>query len=174
MKNLVSRRCPGFDGNVCPNDVVCLYGYCAQCDPDDTRRTSHKRYEYAFFDYLNEYIKPLREYWVNTFAGKYRIDGIIVNDNNIICIEVDEYAHKTSGYEDDDIRQESITELFLEKYDTVAWVRVNPNCERKLMNDDYDAYLKIQEETQKSRHLLAKDAIMRLVENPSSTTVLVY
>ena len=173
MVNFVSRRCPGYNG-VCPNGVVCLYGYCAYCDPDDTRRTTHKRYEYAFFDYLNEYIKPVREHWIDTPTGKYRVDGIITNGNNILCIEVDEFGHKTSGYEDDDIRQESITETFLEIYDTVAWVRVNPNCERKLMNGDYDAYVKIQEETQKSRHLLARDAILHLVDNPSSTTVLVY
>ena len=174
MTNVVSRRCPGYNGNACPNDVVCLYGYCAQCDPDDTRRTTHKRYEYAFFDYLKDYAKPVREHWVNTLTGRYRIDGIIVNGSDILCIEVDEYAHKATGYKDDDIRQESITRLFIEKYDTVAWVRVNPNCERKLMNDDYDAYLKVQEETQNTRHLLAKDAILRLVDNPSSTTVLVY
>ena len=123
---------------------------------------------------MNEYIKPVREHWIDTPTGKYRVDGIITNGNNILCIEVDEFGHKTSGYEDDDIRQESITETFLEIYDTVAWVRVNPNCERKLMNCDYDAYVKIQEETQKSRHLLARDAILHLVDNPSSTTVLVY
>lgn len=174
MRNITVRRCPGYNGIECPNNTACHYGYCTQCDPDDTRRTTHKRYEHAFFDYLKDYIKPVREHWVNTLTGRYRVDGIIVNGNDILCIEVDEYAHKIAGYEDDAVRQESITQLFLGTYDTVAWVRVNPNCERKLMNGDYDTYLKIQEETQKSRHLLAKDAILRLIENPSTTTVLVY
>jgi len=174
MRNITVRRCPGYDGVECPNDAVCHYGYCVQCDPDDTRRLTHKRYEQAFFDYLKDYINPIREYWVNTPTGKYRIDGIITNGNNILCIEVDEYAHKAPGYEDDTVRQDSITETFSGTYDTVAWVRVNPNCERKLTNGDYDAYVKIQEETSKSRHLLAKDAILRLIENPSTTTVLVY
>lgn len=101
--------------------------------------------------------------------------------NNILCIK-DEYAHI---YKDDDIRQENITNILLEKYDTIAWVRVNPNKNKK-PSKNYDE--RIQTETQQKRpglrrtrsagHSLAKGEcsgfILNLVENPESRPAVKY
>ena len=138
MTNVVSKVCPGYNGE-CPVTTQLTNGhdYCMSCDPNDARRKQYKRYEEAFFAYVKDKLDiHKREFYV-TFdpddtAKKYaRLDGIVINDGVVVCLEVDENGH--CDYECDEHRMHLVTAELLQKYPEhiVSWVRVNPTVGAK-------------------------------------------
>jgi len=130
--------CPGYNGGKCPvrtrvNDKK----YCMVCDPDENRRKHFKLMENVFFDYINGKLDiHKREYHVsfvsNETAKKFaRLDGIVIREGIIVCIEVDEDGHR--DYECDEHRMHLVNGELLQKYPehNVAWVRVNPTTSEK-------------------------------------------
>jgi hypothetical protein len=107
------------------------------CDPNETRRKRYKRYEEAFFAYINDkldvykrefHVKFDPEYTAKPFA---RLDGIVFGDGIIVCLEVDENGH--DDYDCDEHRMHLVTAELLQTYPdhVVSWVRVNPTVDAK-------------------------------------------
>jgi len=138
MINVVSKMCPGYKGE-CPVRTQLKNGheYCISCDPNDARRKQYKRFEEAFFDYVKDKLDVhQREFRVtfdrNETSRKYaRLDGVVLCDDVIVCIEVDENGHQ--DYECDEHRMHLVTAELLQKYPehVVSWVRVNPTVDAK-------------------------------------------
>jgi hypothetical protein len=138
MVDVKNRICTGYNTK-CP--VRTLLGrehkYCLSCDPDDGRRKRFKRLEGEFFEYITGKIDiHKREFRVNfdqsdTSKKFARIDGIVIGDGIIVCIEIDEDGHE--NYECDEHRMHLVNGELLQKYpdNDISWVRVNPNvpCE---------------------------------------------
>jgi hypothetical protein len=107
------------------------------CDPNDARRKLYKRFEEAFFDYVEDKLDVHQREFRVTFdqhetSKKYaRLDGIVINDSVIVCLEVDENCHR--DYECDEHRMHLVTAELLQKYPdkAVSWVRVNPTIDAK-------------------------------------------
>jgi hypothetical protein len=107
------------------------------CDPNDARRKLYKRFEEEFFIYVKDKIGiHQREFLVsfdkNETSKKFaRLDGIVIGDGVIVCIEVDENGHQ--DYECDEHRMHLVTAELLQKYPdhVVSWVRVNPTVGSK-------------------------------------------
>ena len=103
----------------------------------NARRKQYKRYEEAFFDYVKDKIVVhQREFRVSfdqtETAKKFaRLDGVIFEDDSIVCIEIDENGHQE--YECDEHRMHLVTAELLQKYpgNVVSWVRVNPTIVAK-------------------------------------------
>jgi hypothetical protein len=119
------------------------------CDPDDRRRKRFKRLEDAFFDYVVGKIDIYkREFCVSfdhteTSKKCARIDGIVIGDGVIVCVEVDENGHK--DYECDEHRMHLVNGELLQLYPdhNIAWVRVNPTAKTtKTRNDRFDDVIK--------------------------------
>jgi hypothetical protein len=138
MVDVMSKVCPGYNTG-CPVRTRLTKGheYCMSCDPNDARRKLYKRYEEAFFTYINDKLSVhQREFRVvfdpTETSKKYaRIDGIVFGDNIIVCIEIDENGHQ--DYECDEHRMHLVTAELLQKYPdhVVSWVRVNPTTGEK-------------------------------------------
>jgi hypothetical protein len=135
MVDVKNRICPGYD-RPCPVRTYPRgHKYCMSCDPDDSRRKRFKRYENAFFDYVDGKIDIYqREFRVNfdsseTSKTYARIDGIIKQDDVVVCIEIDEDGHE--NYECEEHRMHLVNGELLQKYPgiNIGWVRVNPNVE---------------------------------------------
>lgn len=132
MIDVRSKICPGYNIKCPVRTRVHDKKYCITCDPDDSRRTQYKRYENAFFDYVVDKIDiHQREFRVNfdsseTSKTYARIDGIIIQDSIVVCIEIDEDGHE--NYECDEHRMHLVNGELLQKYPgiNIAWVRVNP------------------------------------------------
>jgi hypothetical protein len=107
------------------------------CDPDEARRKMFKRYEDAFFDYVNDKLDVhQREFKVifdqNETSKKFaRLDGVVFGDGIIVCLEVDEDGHE--NYDCDEHRMHLVTAELLQKYPNhiVSWIRVNPTVNAK-------------------------------------------
>jgi hypothetical protein len=107
------------------------------CDPKEERRKRYKRYEDEFFEYIKDIIDiHKREFRVtfdpNETSKKFaRLDGIVLGDDIIVCIEVDEDRH--DDYRCDEHRMHLVTAELLQKYPdcVVSWVRVNPTTDEK-------------------------------------------
>jgi hypothetical protein len=137
MVDVKNRICPGYNTE-CPVRTLLAgseHKYCVSCDPNDSRRKRFKRYENAFFDYVDDKLDIYqREFRVNfdsseTSKTYARIDGIIKQDDVVVCIEIDEDGH--DNYECDEHRMHLVNGELLQKYPgiNIAWVRVNPNVE---------------------------------------------
>jgi len=138
MINVVSNICPGYD-RPCPvrTYIGNRHKYCMSCDPDEARRKMFKRYEDAFFDYVNDKLDVhQREFKVifdqNETSKKFaRLDGVVFGDGIIVCLEVDEDGHE--NYDCDEHRMHLVTAELLQKYPNhiVSWIRVNPTVNAK-------------------------------------------
>lgn len=138
MINVVSKICPGYDVE-CPVRTRLSNGhkYCMLCDPNDARRKQYKRFEEEFFEYVKDKLAiHKREFHVlfdqSETAKKYaRLDGIVIDDGIVVCLEIDENGHL--DYECDEHRMHLVTAELLQKYPdkTVSWVRVNPTVDAK-------------------------------------------
>jgi hypothetical protein len=138
MINVVTRICPGYY-EPCPVRTYISNGheYCMSCDPNDARRKLYKRYEEAFFEYIQDKLDVhKREFRVsfdpNETSKKFaRLDGIVFGDGIIVCLEIDENGHE--DYECDEHRMHLVTAELLQKYPehAVSWVRVNPTINSK-------------------------------------------
>jgi len=138
MIDVVSKRCPGYNGEKCPGDyIISGYKYCLSCDPDDSRRDKFKKYENAFFKYIQGKIDVKRREFVirydplETTKKFARLDGIVFGDGVIVCLEVDENGHES--YLCDESRMNMVTAELLKQYPhtDVCWVRVNPSTGHK-------------------------------------------
>jgi hypothetical protein len=168
--DVINKICPGYGGVPCPVRTYIGNGkqYCLSCDPDESRRLSRKKDEHAFFVYLEKHdvVVTQREYridykCVDTSKSHAFIDGIIITPDIVICLEVDENAHKHYEPGCDKTRTHlASTELLLafpERH--ISWVRVNPtigNFKRS------DKALKIRDE----RYFEAVLSIRDLLQNP--------
>jgi hypothetical protein len=138
MIDVVSKVCPGYNAE-CPVRTQLKMGheYCMSCDPNDARRKQYKRFEEEFFSYVKDKLDVhQREFRVtfdqNETSKKYaRLDGIVLGDEIITCLEVDENGHQ--DYECDEHRMHLVTAELLQKYPdhVVSWVRVNPTTDEK-------------------------------------------
>ena len=142
MIDVVSKVCPGYNTE-CPvrTYIDNVHEYCMSCDPNDARRKLYKRHEEAFFDYVKGKIDVhKREYRVNfdqneTSKKFARVDGIVIGNGIIVCIEVDENGHQ--DYECDEHRMHLVNGELLQLYPdhNIAWVRVNPSVKSKKTRD---------------------------------------
>ena len=142
MINVVKKICPGYNGE-CPvrTQLSHDHKYCVVCDPNDERRKRYKRHEEAFFAYVKGKIDVhKREYRVNfdqneTSKKFARVDGIVIGNGIIVCIEVDENGHQ--DYECDEHRMHLVNGELLQLYPdhNIAWVRVNPSVKSKKTRD---------------------------------------
>ncbi|AAC96497.1 hypothetical protein PBCVAN69C_146R [Paramecium bursaria Chlorella virus AN69C] len=171
--NVVNSICPGYDGVPCPVRTQLATGkaYCLSCDPDESRRLPRKKDEHAFFVYLekNNVQVTQREYridykCVDTSKSHAFIDGVIITPDIVLCLEVDEDAHR--NYECDEARTNfASTELLLAFPDHhIAWVRVNPTVGNF---DRSDNALKIRDE----RYSQAVSSIRELLVNPRTDII---
>jgi hypothetical protein len=138
MIHVSAKICPGYNTE-CPVRTQLSHGhkYCMSCDPNDARRKRYKMFEEAFFDYVKDKIDiHQREFRVSfdqtETAKKFaRLDGIIIGDGIIVCIEIDENGHQ--DYECDEHRMHLVTAELLQNYPehVVSWVRVNPTVDAK-------------------------------------------
>ena len=138
MINVVAKICPGYNTE-CPVRTYLTNGheYCMSCDPNDARRKLYKRYEEEFFAYVKYKLDiHQREFRVtfdqNETSKKFaRLDGIVLGDGIIVCLEIDENGHQ--DYECDEHRMHLVTAELLQKYPdhVVSWVRVNPTTGAK-------------------------------------------
>lgn len=149
MIYLVGKLCPGYNGKCPVRTFVLGNKYCLSCDPDDGRRKRFKRLEGEFFEYITgKIVVQKREFRVNfdqTHTSKKfaRIDGIVIGDGIIVCIEVDEDGHK--DYECDEHRMHLVNGELLQLYPdhNIAWVRVNPTAKStKTRNKRFDDAVK--------------------------------
>ncbi len=139
MINVVDKVCPGYENRPCPVRTQLSNGheYCMACDPNDARRKKYKRYEEAFFYYVKDKLDVIQREFIVSFeqnetSKKFaRLDGIVINDNVVVCLEVDENGHRE--YECDEHRMHLVTAELLQKYPDkmVSWVRVNPTIDAK-------------------------------------------
>lgn len=138
MVDVMNKICPGYIIE-CPVRTRVGDGrdYCLSCDPDDARRNLYKCLEGAFFDYVKDKLDvKQREFRVtfdqNETAKKFaRLDGIVIDDDVIVCLEIDENGHH--NYECDEHRMHLVTAELLKSYPehVVSWVRVNPTVGAK-------------------------------------------
>ncbi|AGE54395.1 hypothetical protein PBCVIL52s1_824L [Paramecium bursaria Chlorella virus IL-5-2s1] len=171
--NVVSKMCPGYDGVPCPVRTQLTYGkqYCLSCDPDESRRLPRKKDEHAFFCFLDKHNVNVtqREYridykCVDTNKSHAFIDGVIITPNIVLCLEVDEDAHK-SYYCDEARTNFASTELliaFPEHH--ISWIRVNPTIGNF---DRSDKALKIRDE----RYFEAVLSIRDFLQNPRTDII---
>ena len=132
MIDVINKICPGYNTECPVRTRVNDNKYCLSCDPDDSRRKRFKRYENAFFAYVHDKINiHQREFRVNFDANETaktcaRVDGIVLGDGIIVCIEVDENGHR--DYDCDEHRMHLVNGELLQKYPdhSISWVRVNP------------------------------------------------
>jgi len=133
------------------------------CDPNDARRKQYKRYEEEFFDYVKDKIDVhKREFHVffdqNETSKKFaRVDGIVIGDDIIVCIEVDENGHR--DYECDEHRMHLVNGELLQLYPkhNIAWVRVNPSVKSKKTRDKrFDDVIKSVNDILKTRNVCVK------------------
>ena len=133
--NIRYNICCGEDDSGCPNSRYVMNGhtYCIECDPNKARqRKRYKRYEESFFEYIKDKIDIFKREYKVTFEPNDNgrksasIDGIVLGNDIIICIEVDENKH--IYYEDDNIRMKLATNVLTKGFPShsIAWVRVNP------------------------------------------------
>ena len=142
MIDVVNKICSGYNAK-CPVRTYIGNGhkYCMSCDPNDERRKRYKLYEEAFFDYVKDKINVhKREFHVffdqNETSKKFaRVDGIVIGDGIIVCIEVDENGHL--DYECDEHRMHLVNGELLQLYPkhNIAWVRVNPSVKSTKIRD---------------------------------------
>ena len=138
MIDVENKFCPGYN-ITCPVRTQLSNGheYCMSCDPNDDRRKRFKIYEDAFFAYVkNKLDVHQREFRVsfdpNETAKKFaRIDGIVIGEGIVVCLEVDENGHR--DYECDEHRMYLVTAELLQTYPdhVVSWVRINPTIGSK-------------------------------------------
>jgi hypothetical protein len=134
MVDIVNKICPGYSDVACPVRTLIERNkqYCLSCDPDDSRRKRFKKYEDDFFTYVQDTLDiQAREFCVNFDSNETskkcaRIDGIVMKDDIIVCIEVDEDGHQE--YDCDEHRMHLVNGELLQKYPkkNIAWIRVNP------------------------------------------------
>lgn len=146
----LGKICPGYNDKCPVRTYVAPYKkYCLSCDPDEGRRKRFKRLENAFFDYITgKIVIHKREFRVNfdqndTSKKFARVDGIVIGDGIIVCIEVDEDGHK--DYECDEHRMHLVNGELLQLYPDhdIAWVRVNPTAKTtKTRNKRFDDVIK--------------------------------
>ena len=138
MINVVSKICTGYNTECPVRTYVCDgHEYCMTCDPNDARRKLFKRFEDAFFEYVRDKLDVRqREFRVtfdqNETDKKFaRLDGIVIDDDVIVCLEIDENGHH--NYECDEHRMHLVTAELLKSYPDheVSWVRVNPTIGAK-------------------------------------------
>ncbi len=146
MIDVISKMCPGYIIE-CPVKTRITDGnkYCMSCDPNDARRKRYKLHEEAFFDYVKDKIDVhKREFYVNfdrneTSRKFARVDGIVIGDGIIVCIEVDENGHR--DYDCDEHRMHLVNGELLQLYPdhNISWVRVNPSVKTtKTRNKRFD------------------------------------
>ncbi|AGE54867.1 hypothetical protein PBCVMA1D_297R [Paramecium bursaria Chlorella virus MA1D] len=173
--NINSSICPGYDGIPCPVRTQLTYGkmYCLSCDPDESRRLPRKKDEHAFFCFLEKHdiVVTQREYridyrCVDTNKSHAFIDGIIITPNVVVCLEVDENAHRHYESGCDKARTHlASTELLLAfPKHHISWIRVNPTI------GDYDRSdkaLKIRDD----RYFEAILSIRDIMKNPRTDII---
>jgi len=96
---------------------------------------------------------------IDTTRTRSFIDGIIIRDDIVVCLEVDEDAHVT--YNCDEARMhDASAELILAFPDRhIKWIRVNPTCE-----DRSDKSMKIRN----SRYHEVVKLIRNVLQHPTS------
>ncbi|ABT15176.1 hypothetical protein NY2A_B777L [Paramecium bursaria Chlorella virus NY2A] len=163
--DVMSKMCPGYEGVPCPVRTRLVNGkaYCLSCDPDESRRLSRKKYEHAFFCFLDKHDIGVtqREYridyrCVDTNKSHAFIDGVIITPDIVLCLEVDENAHRQYEPGCDKARMHlASTELLLAfPKHHISWIRVNPTIDD---NDRSDKALKIRDERYFEAVLLIRD-----------------
>jgi hypothetical protein len=138
MIDVVSKRCPGY-GDACPirTRIGNSHKYCMSCDPNDARRKQYRRFEEEFFAYVKDKLDVHQREFRVTFdqtetSKKYaRLDGVVIGDGIIVCLEVDENGHQ--DYQCDEHRMHLVNAELLQMYPdrVVSWVRVNPTTDEK-------------------------------------------
>jgi hypothetical protein len=146
---VTAKMCPGYNSKCPVRTFVRGNKYCMSCDPDEGRRKQFKCLENAFFEYIAGKIDiHNREYRVNfdqnvTSKKFAKVDGIVIGDGIVVCIEVDEDGHK--DYECDEHRMHLVNGELLQLYPdhNIAWVRVNPTSNStKTRNKRFDDVIK--------------------------------
>ncbi|AGE55156.1 hypothetical protein PBCVMA1E_084R [Paramecium bursaria Chlorella virus MA1E] len=171
--NVAAKICPGYGGVPCPVRTYVGNGkaYCLSCDPDESRRLPRKKDEHAFFCFLEKHDVQVtqREYridykCVETSKSHAFIDGVIITPEIVVCLEVDEDAHK--NYTCDKARTNfASTELLLAFPEHhISWIRVNPTIGNF---DRSDKALKIRDE----RYFEAVLSIRDLIQNPRTEII---
>ncbi|ABT15087.1 hypothetical protein NY2A_B688L [Paramecium bursaria Chlorella virus NY2A] len=173
--NVVYKICPGYDNVPCPARTQLSHGkqYCLSCDPDESRRLSRKKDEHAFFCFLEKHDIDVtqREYridyrCVETSKSHAFIDGVIITPDVVLCLEVDENAHRHYESGCDEARMHlASTELLLAfPKHHISWIRVNPTI------GDYDRSdnaLRLRDE----RYFEAVLSIRDILANPRTEIV---
>ncbi|ABU44320.1 hypothetical protein PBCVNY2B_891L [Paramecium bursaria Chlorella virus NY2B] len=175
--DVVNPICSGYDGVPCPVRTHLANGkqYCLSCDPDEYRRLSRKKDEHAFFCFLEKHDIEVtqREYridyrCIDTNKSHAFIDGVIITPDIVMCLEVDENAHRHYESGCDKARMHlASTELLLAFPEHhIAWVRVNPTIGDF---DRSDKALKVRDERYFEAVLLIRD----LIQNPRTDVMYV-
>ena len=173
--NVTAQICIGYDGVPCPVRTVLSNGkqYCLSCDPDESRRLHRKKDEHAFFCFLDKHDIDVtqREYridyrCVDTNKSHAFIDGVIVTPDIVLCLEVDENAHRHYEPGCDEARTHlASTELLLAfPNHHISWIRVNPTI------GDYDRSdkaLRLRDE----RYFEAALSIRDILANPRTEII---
>ena len=140
MIDVANKMCPGYNGKPCPVRTQLTYGYeyCMTCDPNEGRRKWTKLYENAFFEYITGKMNYIRNETVHFDPNETSrrcafLDGIVLGDGIIVCLEVDENKHRGSYYACDEARMHLATAELLQRYpgNNISWVRVNPSVGSK-------------------------------------------
>ncbi|APC25563.1 hypothetical protein BST79_gp050 [Only Syngen Nebraska virus 5] len=171
--DIIHKICPGYDGISCPVRTFLMNGkaYCLSCDPDESRRLPRKKDEHAFFMFLDNHNIEVtqREYridyrCVETAKSHAFIDGIIITPDIVVCLEVDEDAHKS--YTCDEARTNFASHELLLAFPNhhIAWVRVNPTVGNFKRDDKA---LKIRDE----RYFEALLSIRNILERPRTEII---
>ncbi|AGE56278.1 hypothetical protein PBCVNEJV1_384R [Paramecium bursaria Chlorella virus NE-JV-1] len=139
MVDVIHDKCQGYGGTPCLVGYRLAPGcdYCLSCDPDDSRRDKFKKYENAFFRYVDTLVDIERREFIvrydpeETSKKWARLDGVVFGGGIIVCLEVDENAHEE--YACDESRMHMVTAELLQKYpgNEVCWIRVNPTTKHK-------------------------------------------
>jgi hypothetical protein len=173
MVDVLSKKCPGYNDIPCPVMTQLQYGkrYCLICNPD-TKHSTYKIDEKAFFNYLdnNGICITQREYRIDYACldiskSHSFIDGIIISKDIVICLEVDEEAHRNYDPVCEKTRlNDASAELRLQYTGHyIAWVRINPNILDSNDRRDRSAKaIKIRD----FRHKEALDIITNLLKTP--------
>ncbi|AGE54957.1 hypothetical protein PBCVMA1D_534L [Paramecium bursaria Chlorella virus MA1D] len=175
--DVVNPVCPGYSGVPCPVRTRLVNGkqYCLSCDPDESRRLPRKKDEHAFFCFLDKHDIDVtqREYridyrCVDTSKSHAFIDGVIITPDVVVCLEVDENAHRhyEPGCDKARMHLASTELLFAFPRHHISWIRVNPTIGDYERNDKA---LKIRDE----RYFEVVLSIRDILANPRTDTIFI-
>jgi hypothetical protein len=171
MEDVLNRRCQGFGSAPCPsNKLISGHEYCLECDPDESRRLARKRDEAAFFNFLKKNDIAITQQHkidfkrIDTNRKRAYIDGIIIANGVIVCLELDEDVHETYDKTYEKARMHNVSTILRLDYSGkhIAWVRVNPHTKKDGKRDISSKAKKIRAQ----RHQEALIIVWDILKHP--------